>query len=128
MNLLVILSIVAIVLLVGVLALFLFWIGKLLSNISNNLIASNDAVKEIIADAGHVKPGLEHINHTGGVVSGALPLLYGHAERIAGQKTPTSQEASRAPSGDSARRSTAAVPSAKRRRSRLMETVGYRPR
>lgn len=128
MNLLVVLSIVAIVLLVGVLAFFLYWIGRLLSNISNNLIESNNAVKEIIADAAHVKPGLEHINHTGGVVSGALPLLYGHAERIAGQKTPTSQEASRPPSGNGAERTAAAVPSAARRRSRLMETVGYRPK
>lgn len=128
MNLLVVLSVVAIVLLVAVLAFFLFWIGRLLSNISDNLIESNNAVKEIIADAEHVKPGLEHINHTGGVVSGALPLLYGHAERIAGQKTPTSQEASRPPAGDGAQRSTGAAPAAARRRSRLMETVGYRPK
>ncbi len=34
---------------------------------------------------GHAKligPGVEHINATGGVVAGALPLLYGMAEEI----------------------------------------------
>ena len=33
-------------------------------------------------------PGVEHINRTGGVVAGALPLLYGMAEGIVAGVTP----------------------------------------
>ena len=29
-----------------------------------------------------ITPGVEHINRTGGVIAGALPLLYGMAEGI----------------------------------------------
>jgi len=35
-----------------------------------------------------IKPGVEHINRTGGVVAGALPLLYGMAEGIVTGVTP----------------------------------------
>ena len=34
------------------------------------------------SDAEPIVPGVEHINRTGGVVAGALPLLYGMAEGI----------------------------------------------
>ena len=33
-------------------------------------------------DAEPITPGVEHINRTGGVVAGALPLLYDMAEGI----------------------------------------------
>ncbi len=35
-----------------------------------------------------IGPGVEHINQTGGVVAGALPLLYGMAEDIVKGVTP----------------------------------------
>ena len=38
--------------------------------------------------AGLIGPGVEHINRTGGVVAGALPLLYGMAEEIVDDVTP----------------------------------------
>ena len=41
-----------------------------------------DLVWEIKRDADAIEPGLERINRTGGVVAGALPLLYGFAEAI----------------------------------------------
>lgn len=120
MILIVVLSVLTILLLVGVLAFFLYWVGSLLLNISNNLAESNDSVKTIIGHADLIKPGLEHINHTGGVVSGALPLLYGHGERLAAPAPP--QPASQ--SGESGR--PPAAPATSRRRSRMSETVGYR--
>ena len=42
----------------------------------------------IEADAGLIMPGVDHINRTGGVVAGALPLLYGMAEGIVTGVTP----------------------------------------
>lgn len=124
MILIVVLSVLTVLLLVGVLAFFLYWIGSLLLKISNNLAESNDHVKSIINDADLIQPGLEHINHTGGVVSGALPLLYGHGEqlgRLAAQPPAPQPE----PTGHSNREP--AAPAARRRRSRMSETVGYRP-
>ena len=63
-------------------------------------------------------PGVEHINRTGGVVAGALPLLYGMAEGIVAGVTP------RRSSRPSARRP---GPASGRRRSRLHDGVGYAP-
>lgn len=125
----VILSVAAIVLLVGVLALFLFIIGSLLSRISQNLIDANESVKTIISHAHEIKPGIDHINNTGGQVSGALPLLYGNAERWAEAQQPTAEPGAARPKGDGPVRQDAsrAAASVKRRRSRLTEMVGYRP-
>ena len=39
-------------------------------------------MRRIEANAEPIMPGLQHINRTGGVVAGALPLLYGMAEGI----------------------------------------------
>lgn len=128
MSVLLLLSVVAIVLLVGTLAFFLAWVGQLLRNIATNLDDANNSVKTIISHAELIKPGVDHINHTGGVVSGALPLLYGHAERLAAQQQPAAPAAAR-PKGDGpVRREGEQAPAAvARRRSRLTETVGYRP-
>ena len=68
---------------------------------------------------GHAKligPGVEHINETGGVVAGALPLLYGMAEGIVAGVTP---RAERPEVPEPAR------PAAGTRRSRLLDAVGY---
>ena len=65
-----------------------------------------------------IEPGVEHINRTGGVIAGALPLLYGMAEGIVVGAT---YQPERPPSGGRRR------PGSGRRRSRLHDGVGYRP-
>jgi len=100
--------------LLGVLAIFLAIIGSLLSNISDNLEDCLGSVKTILGHAKLILPAVEHINRTGGVVSGALPLLYGFTDRIAYKLA--------APPGPAPGTNT---PSSGRRRSRLMDTVGY---
>jgi hypothetical protein len=79
---LVVLSVIEIVVLVAALAFYLFWVGRLLTRIADNLDDCNESVKKIIGHAELIGPGVEHINRTGGVVAAALPLLYGFAERI----------------------------------------------
>jgi hypothetical protein len=86
-------------------------VGPLLTKIATMLEAGDGLVVEIVDDARAITPGLEHINRAGGVVAGALPLLYGFAEQILATVTPRP-----------------ARPGAVgRRRSRIHETVGYRP-
>lgn len=116
MTVLVVLTVVEIVLLVAGLAFFLYWTGSLLGRIATDLEASDEHVREIVADARAIRPGLEHINRTGGAVAGALPLLYGFAEQIIRKVSPNPQ------------RPTVAAPASGRRRSRLHEAVGYAPR
>ena len=82
MTTLVILTVVDIVLLVAGLALYLYWAGSLLNRIAGNLEESFGTAAEILGHAKLIGPGVEHINRTGGVVAGALPLLYGMAEEI----------------------------------------------
>ncbi len=115
MTLLIVLSVVAIALLIAVLALYLFIVGGQLNRIAANLEESYAIAGEIVGHAGLIDPGLDHINRTGGVVAGALPLLYGMAEGIV--KGVTYQ-----PAGSEER--TPAYPASGRRRSRLMESVG----
>jgi len=70
---------------------------------------------------GHAKligPGVEHINETGGVVAGALPLLYGMAEGIVAGVTPRPEEPAVPEPGR---------PASGTRRSRLLDAVGFRP-
>jgi hypothetical protein len=113
---LVILTVVIIALLIAVLALYLFVIGVLLNRVANNLDDCLGNVKTIAKHAEVIIPGVEHINRTGGVVAGALPLLYGGAERIAAKlAAPTP-----APVNGHTN-----VPASGRRRSRLMDTVGF---
>ena len=116
MTTLVILTLVAIVLLIGGLAIYLFWAGSLLTRIAANLEESFDSAAEILGHAKLIGPGVEHINRTGGVVAGALPLLYGMAEEIVADVAPAAERAAVAEP---------ARPASGRRRSRLLESVGF---
>ena len=111
---LIILSVVDIALLIAGLAFYLFVVGSQLKRIAANLEESAELVRTIRRNAQAIEPGLEHINRTGGVVAGALPLLYGMAEGIVAGVTPT-PSAERPP----------AKPASGRRRSRLHDAVGY---
>ena len=75
--------------LIAGLAVYLYWAGTLLDRIGAKLEGAADIVRGIVADAKLIGPGVEHINETGGVVAGALPLLYGMAEGIVAGVTPT---------------------------------------
>jgi hypothetical protein len=77
-------------------------------------------VREIVGNAEPIIPGVDHINRTGGVVAGALPLLYGMAEGIVAGAT---YEAPAEPAEP-----VPARPASGRRRSRLLGAVGYGPR
>ena len=82
MKRLVVLTVVVIAVLTGGLALYLFWVGTLLNRIAANLEDSADLVRNVDDNAKVIRPGVAHINEVGGVVAGALPLLYGMAEEI----------------------------------------------
>jgi hypothetical protein len=118
MTTLVILTVVDIVLLVVGLAFYLYWAGSLLGRIAGNLEECADLVRTIKGHAELIAPGVEHINRTGGVVAGALPLLYGMAEQIVADVTPAAE---RPEVPEPAR------PASGRRRSRLLESVGFTP-
>lgn len=117
MKRLIVLTVVAIAVLTGGLALYLFWLGTLLNRIAANLEESADLVGRIDGDAKIIRPGLAHINRVGGVVAGALPLLYGMAEQIVRGVVRT--ETVPGPSESGALTGT--------RRSRLHDGVGYTP-
>jgi hypothetical protein len=119
MTLLVVLTVVDVVLLAAGLAFYLFWAGTLLTRIAGHLEESAELVRTIKRNAEVIKPGVEHINRTGGVVAGALPLLYGMAEEIVTDVTPRA-EAPAVPE--------AARPASGTRRSRLHDAVGFVPR
>jgi hypothetical protein len=108
MTTLVVLTVVEIVVLIAGLAFFLIWIGTLLTRIATNLEKCASHVRTINRHAADIVPGVEHINRTGKVVASALPLLYGFAERLV-------------PPVERPRASSAP------RRSRLHETVGFKP-
>jgi hypothetical protein len=118
MTTLVILTVADIVLLVAGLAFYLFWVGTLLTRIAGNLEACAQIVRTIVAHAELIGPGVEHINRTGGVVAGALPLLYGMAEEIVTDVTPAPE---RPAQPEPAR------PASGTRRSRLHDAVGFVP-
>ena len=119
MTTLVVLTVVDVVLLIAGLAFYLFWVGTLLTRIAGNLEECAELVAAIVGHARLIGPGVEHSNQTGGVVAGALPLLYGMAEEIVTDVTPApEQPAEPAPTR----------PSSGRRRSRLLDAVGYGPR
>ncbi len=117
MNTLVVLTVVDIVLLIAGLAGYLYIVGTQLTRIAGNLEECSEIVDRIVANAEPIMPGLKHINRTGGVVAGALPLLYGMAEGIVEGATyqPAPPDAAPEP----------ARPASGTRRSRLHETVGY---
>jgi hypothetical protein len=118
MTTLVILTVVDIVLLVAGLAFYLFWVGTLLTRIAANLEECGQIVRTIVSHAELIGPGVEHINQTGGVVAGALPLLYGMAEGIVTGVTPVPEQPAHPPT---------ARPASGRRRSRLHDAVGFTP-
>jgi hypothetical protein len=112
---LVVITVVEILVLIAGLAFFLIWIGTLLAKIATTLEAGDGLVRQIVDDAKAIRPGLKHINRTGRVVAGALPLLYGFAEQVIGKVSPNPE------------RPAVAAPASGRRRSRIHETVGYVP-
>jgi hypothetical protein len=118
MTAFVVATVIAIVLLIAVLAVFLYWAGTLLGRIGARLEDAAALVRGIASDAALIGPGLDHVNQSGGVVAGALPLLFTMAEGIvtgvsAPAPAPAVPEAARPASGT--------------RRSRLLSGVGYRP-
>lgn len=119
METLITVSVIVITALIAGLAGFLFLLGSQLSRIATLLEECAQIVWKIKGDAEAITPGVERINRTGGVVAGALPLLYGMAEGIVTGATyePEPEEAERPP----------ALPAMGSRRSRLHEGVGYHP-
>jgi hypothetical protein len=114
---LVVFTVIDVLLLIAGLAFYLFWVGSLLTRIAGNLEECAEIVRTIVGHAKLIGPGVEHINETGGVVAGALPLLYGMAEDIVTGVTfkpepPAVPEPARPASGT--------------RRSRLLDAVGFR--
>jgi hypothetical protein len=116
---LVIFTLIDIILLVAGLAFYLYWVGSLLARIAGNLEECAQIVRTIVGHAELIGPGVGHINETGGVVAGALPLLYGMAEEIVTDVTPAA---------DRPERPETARPASGRRRSRLLDAVGFAPR
>ena len=116
---LVVFTVIDVVLLIAGLAFYLFWVGSLLTRIAGNLEECAEIVRTIVGHAKLIGPGVEHINETGGVVAGALPLLYGMAEEIVADVTPAA---------DRPQRPETARPASGRRRSRQHDAVGYVPR
>ena len=116
MTALVVLSVIVIALLIAGLAFYLYWAGTLLDRIGAKLEGAADLVRGIVADAEQIGPGVEHINRTGGVVAGALPLLYTMAEGIVEGVSP---QPPRPEVPEPAR------PASGTRRSRLLAAVGY---
>ena len=119
---LVVWSVIDILLLIAGLAFYLYWVGTLLDRIGANLEECAELVRAIARNATVIGPGVEHINETGGVVAGALPLLYTMAEGIVTGATyaPASPETQAAPREP-------ARPASGTRRSRLLSSVGFTP-
>jgi hypothetical protein len=117
-NTLVVLSVVDIVLLIAGLAIYLYIVGAQLTRIATNLEECSELVASIGRNAAPIMQDVRHINRTGGVVAGALPLLYGMAEQIVVSVTPREPEPAQRPP---------ARPASGTRRSRLGEAVGYHP-
>jgi hypothetical protein len=110
-------SVGLIVVLIAGLAFFVIVLTIQLTKIAEKLEGALQLVDLINDDATVIVPGLEHINRTGGVVAGALPLLYGFAERVIKgvSPTPAREHIIKPPNPTGVRRS------------RLLETVGYTP-
>jgi hypothetical protein len=115
---LVVFTVIDIVLLIAGLAFYLYWVGTLLARIAANLEECAETVRTIVGHARLIGPGVDHINETGGVVAGALPLLYGMAEEIVAGVTPRP---------DQPEEPEPARPASGRRRSRLHDAVGFAP-
>jgi len=114
----VIFTVIDIVLLIAGLAFYLYWVGTLLDRIGANLEECAELVRAIADHAKLIGPGVAHINETGGVVAGALPLLYGMAEEIVTDVTPRPEPPAEPEP---------ARPASGTRRSRLLDAVGFVP-
>ena len=115
----VIFTVIDIVLLIAGLAFYLYWAGTLLAGVATNLEECAGTVRTIVGHAKLIGPGVEHINQTGAVVAGALPLLYGMAEEIVTDVTPRPEQPAEPEP---------ARPASGQRRSRLLASVGFAPR
>lgn len=82
MATLILLTVLDIALFLGVLIFFLVLIIGRLNNINQNLAQCSRHVADIRGHAEIILPGVGQINRTLGVVSGALPLLYGLTEKL----------------------------------------------
>ncbi|MDP1719594.1 MAG: hypothetical protein Q8L08_01120 [Candidatus Nanopelagicaceae bacterium] len=116
MNKLVVFTVIDIVALIAGLAIYLFIVGKQLAKVATNLEEVADLVWKIKSNAEIIEPGLKRINRTGGIVAGALPLLYGMAEGIV-------TGATYKPNLDTAPQ--VARPAMGTRRSRMLDGVGF---
>jgi methyl-accepting chemotaxis protein len=72
---------------VFVLCGYLYWVSSLLRRIADNLGDVNDMAMDVIGHATTIEPDLQHANRILGSISGALPLLYGLAEKTVTKKT-----------------------------------------
>ena len=118
MTTLVVLSVVDIVLLIAGLAFYLYVVGGQLTRVAGHLEECADVVWDIKHNAEPIREGVANINRVGGVVAGALPLLYGMAEGIVvGATYEPAAVVERGP----------AKPASGRRRSRMHDGVGYAP-
>lgn len=118
MTTLVVLTVLVILLLIAGLAFYLWVIGAQLKRVAAGLEECRELVDQVGSNAEAIEGNLEHINATGRVIAGALPLLYGMAEGIVTGATYDPA---------AARERGPAAPAAGVRRSRLLEAVGYRP-
>jgi hypothetical protein len=116
MTTFVVLSVVDIVLLIAGLAFYLYVVGGQLTRVATDLEECAEIVWDIKKNAEPIVEGVTNINRVGGVVAGALPLLYGMAEGIVVGAT-YQPPPPRPP----------AAPASGTRRSRLHDMVGYSP-
>ena len=86
MRLIVLMSFAVCAAMTVVLCGYLYWVSSLLRRIADNLGDVNDMVGDVIGHATTIVPDLQHANRTLGSISGALPLLYGLAEKIVTKK------------------------------------------
>jgi hypothetical protein len=114
----IVLSVVDIALLIAGLAVYLFIVGGQLTRVATNLETCRDLVRQINSNAAPIAQDVAHINETGAVIAGALPLLYGMAEGIVTGVTPRPEARAERPP---------ARPASGRLRSRQHEGVGYVP-
>jgi hypothetical protein len=107
-------SVIDVVALIAGLAAYLFIVGSQLTKVAGLLEEAADLVWKIKGNAEVIEPGLKRINRTGGVVAGALPLLYGMGEGIVAGATYKPATSERPP----------LKPVNGERRSRLLNGVG----
>jgi len=107
-------SVIDVVALIAGLAVYLFIVGSQLTKVAGLLEEAADLVWKIKGNAEVIEPGLKRINRTGGVVAGALPLLYGMGEGIVAGATYKAATGERPP----------LKPVNGERRSRLLNGVG----